>query len=429
MRGTWFVLAALAGCGGSDPEVASSFEIVGHADLGARGMNSALAIAGDTIYVGSRIDQKPILILDLASLAVVGEIPGSLGMSSRELRAVDNTLVVLNLQCSPDLHGCAATGRLTENIALYDISNRRMPVLASTYNVTSGSPVFSRGPHEMYLQKSESATLLHLAAPGASPSYEVIDITNPALPARFVGWDPRMAGLKPSGQDDILHSISLSHDGTRAYLSHQLSGLLVADIGSLPAVSLMTPPASAYDWAPPGAMGPHSAVEIPGTHALVVTEEVYPMPFGAGCPWGHLRIVDAEDPAAPKLLAEVKLAENDPATCATAAERTAFTAHNATVTSEVALVTWYAGGIVAVDVRNPKKPKLVAQLRPEPLPSVGVEDPGLGGNSVEMWSYPIIKDGLVYVVDVRNGLYALKYTGVGEQTVATETFLEGNSNL
>jgi len=46
-----------------------------------------------------------------------------------------------------------------------------------------------------------------------------------------------------------------------------------------------------------------------------------------------------------------------------------------------------------------------------------------------MWSYPIIKDGLIYVVDVRNGLYVLRYTGVGEQTIATEEFLEGNSNL
>ena len=428
MRGTWFVLAVLAGCGG-DPEVVSNFEIVGHSDLGARGMNSALAIAGDTIYVGSRVDNKPIVLLDTATLAVVGEIPGSIGMSSRELRAVDNTLVVLNLQCSPELHGCTQIGRKVENLELYDITNRRAPLLVATYPVTTSSQIFQRGPHEFYLWRDDSRTLVYLAAPGAAPTLEVIDIGNPAAPTLVVGWDPRMAGLKPSGQDDILHSVSLSGDGTRVYLSHQLSGLLVADVGSLPTVSLLTPPASAYDWAPPGAMGPHSAVEIPGTHVLVVTEEVYPMPFGAGCPWGHLRTVDASDPAAPKLLAEVKIAENDPALCATAAERTAFTAHNATVTSEVALVTWYAGGIVAIDVRNPKKPKIVAELRPEPLAAVAVEDPGLGGNPIEMWSYPVIKDGLIYVVDVRNGLYVLRYTGVGENTIANEAFLEGNSNL
>lgn len=428
MRGTWCVLAALAGCGG-DPEVTSSFEIVGHTDLGARGMNSAAAIAGDTIYVGSRIDNKPILLLDTASLAVVGEIPGEIGMSSRELRVAGDLLIVLNLRCSPDLHGCTMTGGVPENLSLYDITNRRAPTFVSKYSLTQSSPLFFRGMHEFYVWHDTSRTLVYLAAPGPSPQLEVIDVTTPATPALVVGWDPRMAGLMPKGGDDILHSVSLSGDGTRAYLSHQLSGLLVADVGSLPTVSLMTAPAAAYDWAPPGAMGPHSSVEIPGTHVLVVTEEVYPEPYGVGCPWGHLRTVDATDPAAPKLLAEVKLAENDPALCATAAARTAFTAHNATVTSEVALVTWYAGGIVAVDVRDPAKPKIVAELRPEPLPSVAVEDPGLGGNAVEMWSYPIIKDGLIYVVDVRNGLYVLRYTGVGEKTIATESFLEGNSNL
>jgi hypothetical protein len=429
MRGTWVVLAVLTGCGGSDPEVISNFEIVGHSDLGARGMNSAIAVAGDTIYVGSRIDRKPVLIVDTTSLAVVGEIPGAVGMSSRELRAVGDLLIVMNLRCSPDLHGCAMAGGTTENLQLYDITNRRAPALVATYPVTIASPIFLRSPHEFYVWRDASRTLVYLASPGAAPTLEVIDVTNPAAPARVVGWDPRMAGLMPMGEDDILHSVALSGDGTRAYLSHQLSGLLVADVGSLPTVSLMTPPAAAYDWAPPGAMGPHSAVEIPGTRVLVVTEEVYPMPYGAGCPWGHLRTVDASDPAAPKLLAEVKLAENDPAICATAAPRTAFTAHNTTVTSEVALVTWYAGGLVAVDVRNPKKPKIVAELRPEPLAAVAVEDPGLGGNGVEMWSYPVIQDGVIYVVDVRNGLYALRYTGVGEQTIASEAFLEGNSNL
>ena len=46
-----------------------------------------------------------------------------------------------------------------------------------------------------------------------------------------------------------------------------------------------------------------------------------------------------------------------------------------------------------------------------------------------MWSYPIIKDGLIYVVDVRNGLYILKYHGPFEQEVTEIRFLEGNSNL
>jgi hypothetical protein len=45
-----------------------------------------------------------------------------------------------------------------------------------------------------------------------------------------------------------------------------------------------------------------------------------------------------------------------------------------------------------------------------------------------MWSYPIIKDGLIYVVDIRNGLYILKYTGPHAEEVNGVQFLEGNSN-
>lgn len=431
MRGTWFVLAALAGCGGGS-ETAGSFEVVGHHDLGARGMNSALAVADNTIYVGSRVDQKPILIVDVSTPsapAVVGEIPGANGLSQRELRVFDNTLIVMNLACSPQLHGCTPGAAGPENLSFFDISNPRAPALLATYPVAGGGPFSSRGPHEFYLHRDKSRTLVFLAAPGGSPALEVIDVTNPRQPSRVVGWDATQGGLNPRGVDDILHSIALSADGTRAYLSHQLSGLLVADVSSLPAISLVTPPANAYDWAPPGAMGPHSAVEIPGRDALVVGEEVYPMPFGAGCPWGHVRIVDIKDPTAPALLAEVKLAENDPAICANAAPRTAFTAHNATVTKDLALVTWYAGGLVAIDVREPKTPAILAELRPEPLASVAVEDPGLGGNPVEMWSYPIVVDGLIYVTDVRNGLYVVRYRGTGEESLAADAFIEGNSNL
>ena len=58
------------------------------------------------------------------------------------------------------------------------------------------------------------------------------------------------------------------------------------------------------------------------------------------------------------------------------------------------------------------------------------EDPALsrGVNRVVMWSYPIIRKGLIYVVDIRNGLYILRYTGPNAREVARITYLEGNSN-
>jgi hypothetical protein len=45
-------------------------------------------------------------------------------------------------------------------------------------------------------------------------------------------------------------------------------------------------------------------------------------------------------------------------------------------------------------------------------------DPDTGRNEkVVMGSYPIIKDGLIYVVDLRNGLYARRYRGPFEGEV------------
>ena len=45
-----------------------------------------------------------------------------------------------------------------------------------------------------------------------------------------------------------------------------------------------------------------------------------------------------------------------------------------------------------------------------------------------MWSYPVIQDGLIYTVDLRNGLYILKYNGPYSHEVDAVSFLEGNSN-
>lgn len=421
----------LAGCGDNGAGT-GTFEVVGHADLGARGMNSAIAIAGDIAYVGSRIDGKPILIVDISTPenpTVVGEIgppvEGLSGLSSRELRVAGTTLIVMNLQCSPTLHGCAAAAGEVENLRFFDITNPREPVATATYPVTGGT-IFGRSPHEMFLWRDPadaSHQLIYLTAPG-TPSLEIIDV---ATATKLLAWDPySQGGVPKGGNDNILHSISVSDDGKTAYLSHQIAGLFAVDLTAFPTLTALTPAAQALKF---GAMGPHSAVPVPGRSLLVATEEVYPPPFGAGCPWGHLRMVDIADPSRPMLLGEYKLPENDPA-CAADGPMIAFTAHNATVTHDLALVTWYAGGLQAIDISDPANPTQLAEFRPEPLAQVTVEDPGLGGgNHVEMWSYPIIKDGLIYVVDVRNGLYVMRYEGRWADQLRVTDFAEGNSNL
>jgi hypothetical protein len=436
-------LLGLVACGDNLPPT-GTFEVIGHSDLGARGMNSALAVAGDTVYVGSRTDGKPVLIVDVTDPAapeVVGQLglpnEAQPGMSSRELRAVPdlNLLIVLNLICSPDLHACSGGGS-TENLSFYDITDRRAPKLVGFY------PVFQplRGahdPHEFFLWRDpvdRTRVLVFLTVPGIAPQLDIIDATIPSSPMSLVQWDAvRDGGLPNAGANDIMHSISTSDDGRTAYVSHQTGGLVVVDttnvIDKLDPTTprMITPPANALLWAN-AAMGPHSAVKVPGRPLLVVTEEIYDPPFGTGCPWGHMHTVDITDATAPKIAGEFALPENA-MSCSGVGATVVYTSHNATVVEDLALVTWYSGGLQAIDLTDPAAPFQLAEFRPDPIPQVAVEDPGVGGKPVSMWSYPVISKGLIYVVDIRNGLYVLAYHGRHGEEVSARQFLEGNSNL
>jgi hypothetical protein len=89
----------------------------------------------------------------------------------------------------------------------------------------------------------------------------------------------------------------------------------------------------------------------------------------------------------------------------------------------------------AVSIQNARAPFQLAEFTPEPLDHVALEDPRLSSDpdtgrneKVVMWSYVVIKDGLLYVVDLRNGLYVVKYSGAFEREIQRIHFLDGNSN-
>ena len=116
--------------------------------------------------------------------------------------------------------------------------------------------------------------------------------------------------------------------------------------------------------------------------------------------------------------------------------------HNQTVAGNLVLTSWYGGGLRVIDVSNRVKPAEVAAFVPEPLaeissipdtpaPPYGKTDPVDDDWWVSTWSYPVIRDGLIYVADVRNGLYILRATPGSALAAAIDgiAFLEGNSNL
>ena len=437
-----------------------SLRQVGHEPLLNRGMNAAIAVHEDYAYVGSRTDGghgEPfggIMVVDISDPSDP-ELRGKpfdakAGESTRELRVwrSQEVLIVLDTNCGvgPTLHHCTAPS--ISNIRFYDISGRnaKRPQLLNRFDVDT---------HEFYLwqdPKNSKRALIFAgnagstcAMRGGSPScpFSVWDISGvpdgQAPVTLYSGLYPyQEEGDKPVGG---LHSLTISNDGSRAYFALLTGGFAIADVSDFaagianPKARPITRNAARPVWAGPGA---HSAVKLWGRDWAWVSDEVYGTATGTGhgCPWGWTRMVDISNPEVPAVEAEYREPENDPSKCAMwNPPRTSYSAHNPTLTPHVALSTWHSGGMQAVSVARPDQPYQLAEFLPKPLRKVGLEDPRLSSDpdtgrneKVVMWSYAIVQDGLIYVVDLRNGLYVLKYRGPFDEEVGSARYLDGNSN-
>lgn len=454
--------------GGGTPGTARNFELIGHAPLFNRGMNAALALYGRYVYVGNRTDGQPkhphpgILIVDVkrpSSPRVVGEIgpphAAQVGVTTRELRVwpEENLLVVMTFRCSATIHDCPPgdDAVFPFDLKFFDLTDPVNPRFISSYVPTSKAGRKTK-PHEMFLwvdPKNDDRALLWLSTPTSSkdesrPNLMIVDISRvpdggAVEPVAEGNWNHLFADVAdPSNL--ALHSIGVNVSGTRTYFAHLEGETLVLDSSDVaegksnPELRLLTPPANRPRWTNPES---HTAVKVFDRPLGLNTDEVYGKFTRAdfGCPWGWLRLLDVKNEAQPTIVGEYKLPQNELSYCATVdpAEDsfTSYSSHNPTVLRKLALVTWHSGGLQAVDIARASRPSQGGWFSPRPLPTVATEDPALslGRNRVVMWSYPIVKDGLIYVIDIRNGLYVLRYKGRHSGEVKRVDFLEGNSNL
>lgn len=430
--------------------------LVGHDPLLFRGMNAALAIHKGHAYVGSRTDglhpNAGVMVVDVRdpkAPEVVGQIgppnEGNIGETSREMRVwpEQDLLIVLNLasNCSFIIHACSPTQLVgDDNYRFYDISDPASPELVAEYRP-------SLNPHEFFLwtdPKDRDRALLYQSTPAAGTKVLITDISGVAK-GRFDEVATFETIIPNPETDNRLHSMSITPDGDRMHIAALGGGYLEADTSQVaagkrkPKIRLITNMAKHPSWGDPGA---HSTVPFFGRDYVLATDEVYGYIPGLlpdhGCPWGWVRIIDIRNHIAPKVISQFKLPENTKEFCDSPADNdpirnstASYSAHNPTLTPNVALITWHSGGLQALDLSDPAKPRQLAEFRPDPLPAVTQEDPALssGRDKVVMWSFPIIYKGLIYVVDVRNGLYILDYKGPHAKEISSVDFLEGNSNL
>jgi hypothetical protein len=440
---------------------------VGHEPLMSRGMNAAIAINGDYAYIGSRTDgghqgqpQGGVMVVDISRPSrpkLLGSpFDPKPGESSRELRVwrSQDILIVLNTNCGvgPTLHHC--TQPSISNFRFYDISgaNASHPKLLNQFDVDTHEFFLwedPKNPERALIFAGNAASTCGTRGGAPSCPFSVWDIS-PVRDGKppvtlysglhgFTQVPPApQPAEKPTGG---LHSLTISNDGRRAYFALLPGGFAVVDVSDFAegAPTPMPRPITINEarptWPGPGA---HSAVKLWGRDWAWVSDEVYGTATAPdhGCPWGWARMIDISDPKTPTIEGDYRLPENDPATCAEwNPPRTSYSAHNPTLTPHIAFSTWHSRGLQAVSLEKPRRPSQLAEFMPEPLDEVMLEDPRLSSDpdtgrneKVVMWSYPIIQDGLIYVIDLRNGLYVLKYKGPFENEVGRIRFLDGNSN-
>jgi hypothetical protein len=422
-----------------------------------------------------------VLIVDVAdpsSPTVVGEIgppyAGLPGITTRELRVwpAKKLLMIMTFRCSSVIHDCPPGSDTTFpfDIKFFDLSDPVHPAFISSFVPTSQAGQAVK-PHEMYLwidPKNADRGLLWLSTPSTSvnparPNLVIVDISavpsgGPVKEVAEGNWNQFFPGAaNPANYDfDLsLHSMAPTADGTRTHLAYLRGGMGVLDTSAVAANSspgsvlslndkLLTPVSNFVRWGAgnqcaghtaEGCSESHSAVPVPGRPFELNTDEVYGT-FTApsfGWPWGWARLINVAQPRRPHIVGEYKILQNTEAYTPVPGENefNSYSSHNPTLTRKVALIAWHSGGLQAIDISDPGAPAQSGWFSPSPLAAVATEDPALsaGPNKVVVWSYPIVRDGLVYVIDIRNGLYVLRYTGPRSSEVSGLRFLEGNSNL
>ncbi len=323
-----------------------------------------------------------------------------------ELRAISDLglLVVLNFSPNPA-------------VLTYDVHDCRNPK-------PLGALELGAVPHEFFLWRDRTQparVLMYVAMFGhVQPDLQVVDLSDPANPRKVATWTAADEGARGT-----LHSLSISSDGTRAYLALWEGGFLVADTSDLarnlpdPHVRLVR---DAAGFAPAPGVNVHSAVLLNNARDVLLTQEVY------DCPFAGLLIADVADESHPRIVGRFDLPENDPACDSLPQTDAVFTSHNPLVVAspagDLVFVTWYGGGLQALDVSDPAQPRRVGVFVPRG--EGAARESYVGTYSAQMWSYPILREGLIYVSDIQSGLYVLQYTGPGAEAVNRVPLAEGN---
>lgn len=284
-------------------------------------------------------------------------------------------------------------------IAIYTLDDPLHPKPASEFV----DPVTS-GVHSAYVNtQPKYGRFAYITSDGQGRLY-IVDLNDPAHPKQAGTWEvPRTDAGR------YLHDVDV-RDGL-LYASYLNDGLVILDVGNGIKGGSPTNPQLVsqfkYDLIAQRSPAPASGTSvIGGTHTawrtknyVFVGDEI--LPFGATNPrgsvgperaWGNLHVIDVSDIVHPKRVAWY--------------EPEFGGVHNIWVVGDTLYMGTYNAGFRAFDISGELRGDLRAQER-EMVHVNPVSPNGKVPNAAMTWG-AVVKNGLVYVPDINNGLFIIR---------------------
>ena len=224
----------------------------------------------------------------------------------------------------------------------------------------------------------------------------ILDLKDPAKPEE-VGrwWVPGQwsgGGESPTWEGRAHRCHHPMRKGDRLYVSYWHGGLVILDISDMSRPKMV----SQLDWSPPFPAPTHTTLPMPskimGREILVVTDEeaqkLQPEPQA------FFWVVDITEETRPTPIATFLLPDGHRTAGRFGAHQPAEQVHGNTL-----YVTWFSGGLMAVDISNPYLPKEAGFYIPLP---------GKGQKAVQSNDVFHRKDGMLFLIDRLDGLEILE---------------------
>ena len=352
-------IAAVGLSAGAHPQARA----IGHADPGG-GYSGDVYVQRGYAYLsswhGSACPSQGVRVYDLSKPSRPRHVATFAdGASNLAVRGTWTEKTIVQHAATPSFTGelaavsfqnCPGTNSY-RGFGLYDVTNPRSPKELSLVRTDPG------GSHEIWLQAVGRRAYVYTAIPVAefpghapSPGFRIFDVTDPRQPAEVGSWIAPES-LKAGKRAVFVHSVRVNARATRAYLSYWDLGTVLLDISKPAHPRYLGRTADPQGFA-------HSTAIAPNGRLLIETHETT---------GGRPSFWNISNPRKPRLLSVFK----PPARLVTAARNrgaSGFTlgVHDPKIIGKRAYFSWYALGVLVVDISNPRHPKFVAQFLPPP---------------------------------------------------------------